>query len=240
MGTKNNLFVTLAIASVTAVTTLISSQSGAGVLSGPKPMVLAANAPSSHAFASYTEVPRSLAPAKTNTHWAAGSAIDSDIGHMRAGSNQSNWTYVPRHPLSSRRARAGTVTLGEYKKFQEMGRTSFDRETALVVMHTDDSWQQSGKIFGRQFRSELTAWSGLKTGWTEPQASEVQTEWRPVRKPGSKYRTVSEFCSHDISKEFGSEKGCTRYSQSIASVLQVMDNFINWIKDLWWDDRRRA
>lgn len=237
MGTKRNLFVTLAITGVTAAATLFPGQSSAGVLPGPKPLVLAANASSMNVFSSHTGSSRSLAMATSGKHWAAGSSHNTDIGSIRAGSNHSDWTRIPRLPHGGR-ASITNVSLGVYGKLANDKPSRFNRENALVVMHTNDNWPSSRRSLGRQFKSQLTEWSDLKTEWTKPDDSDLQAQWKPAYKPKSKYRTVSEFCSQDISQEFSSKKGCTRYSQSIHSVLRIMDNFINWMKGLWGHDGR--
>ncbi|MBT5047315.1 MAG: hypothetical protein HOM58_02345 [Rhodospirillaceae bacterium] len=229
MGTKQNVFVKFAIAGLTAAATAIPGQAGASVLPGPKPPVVIASASKINKLPGRTVPAITTARTTPEIYWATKGPLDSGIGKINAGSSQANWGYVPKPSRSVAGSNVSAFALSFYND----NTVSFNRDTAVVVMDRKNNWWTSNSNFGGQFKAQVTEWSTFSTDWTASSDTQGESEWRPNYKSPSQYKTVSEFCPLDISKEFNTAKGCGRYSNSLLSVLRVMDNFLNWVKSLW-------
>lgn len=236
MGTKRNFFVTITVAGLSALTALTSSQLGASPLLGLKPAAIAPSSSKLSSFPSNTGSTTSLPKMTAGSSWTLNRSVGIGMGETRAGSSQADWTFVPPSPRPSERPGVNTLSLGAVSS----GIAAFNRDMAVVVMDTDDGWRTSNNIFGSQFRSQLTDQSTFRTDWTGSRDTDSNNEWSPTYRPQSNYRTVSEFCSTDISKESGSSTDCRNYSGPILSILRVMDGFIGWIKSFWGDGGRSA
>lgn len=229
MGTRQNWFTAITVAGMTAMSVVLSGPSAASIMPGPTSPVLNAAA-SLDIFAGHSGQTLSLAKTASGSASPARGALEIGLRRIGVGYHQQNWTSLPE---STGRTGVSSLSLGVFSSLQTESGVSFNGDTAVVLMESDKRRSASNSIIGSSFKAHPAEWSTFRTEWKTPENSESNSEWNPSQRPTGKYRTVSEFCPLDISKEFDSRKGCSRYSESIQSILRVMNNFMNWFKSLW-------
>ena len=232
MGMKRTTFGGSIIAGISAVTALASGHSSANPIFPPKPPIVHIETFDFDSASIKSEPTATLNNVLAGSDWAPQGSIPKSVERIHSGSGQANWSRLTNSSRSSRGATASPYGMGLFRNM----RSSFNRDTAVVLMDIDRGWRSSARISGRQFSSPATNWSTFRTEWKAPSYTHSNAEWKPSHQQRSRYRTVSEFCSTDISVEVKYPNSCVHYSGPILSILRAVNIVMNWVKSMLGDD----